>query len=88
MNLSDGTECSNRSKKKRLSDVFPHPKREASLLSAHQKALQHEIVVLETVLHEMSELLVLRVVGVLRDPHDQPSYGGHVCLIGRYLTCV
>ena len=65
-------------RKKRLLDVFPHPKRDASLLSAHQKALQHEVVVLEAVLHEIFELLVLRVVGGLCDPHDQPSYDGHV----------
>lgn len=55
--------------KKRLPDVFWHPKRDASLLSTHQKALQHEVVVLEAVLHEMFELLVLRIVGGLRDPH-------------------
>lgn len=65
-------------RKKRLLDVFPHPKRDASLLSAHQKALQHEIVVLEEVLHEIFELLALRVAGGLHDPHDQPSYDGHV----------
>ena len=78
LNLFDGTEYSNHSKKKRLLDVFPHPKRDVSLLSAHQNALQHEIVILEAVLHEIFELLVLRVAGCLPDPHDQPSYGGHV----------
>lgn len=65
-------------RKKRLPDVFPHPKRDASLLSAHQEALQHEGVVPEAVLREMSKLLVLRVIGGLRNPHDQPSYDGHV----------
>ena len=58
--------------------MFPHPKRDASLLSAYQKELQHEVVVLEEVLHEIFELLVLRVARGLPDPHDQPSYDGHV----------
>ena len=78
LNLFNGTEYSNRSKKKRLLDVFPLPKRDASLLFTHQKALQHEVVVLEAVLHEIFELLILRVARGLRDPHDQPSYDGHV----------
>lgn len=58
--------------------MFPHPKRDAFLLSAHQNALQHEVVVLEEVLHEIFELLVLQVAGGLRVPHGQPSYDGHV----------
>ena len=65
-------------RKKRLLDVFPYPKKDAFLLSAHQNALQHEVVVHEAVLHEIFELLVLRVAGGLRNPHDQPSYDGHV----------
>ncbi len=65
-------------RKNRLLDVFPNPKKDASLLSAHQKALQHEVVVLEAVLHEIFDFLVLRVVRGLRNPHDQPSYDGHV----------
>lgn len=65
-------------RKKRLLDVFPYSKRDAFLLSAHQNALQHEVVALEAVLHEIFELLVLRVAGVLHDPHDKPSYDGHV----------